>query len=72
MDWDAVITLGVFLAAQTGAFLFYAGMVWRAMKNHDQRLEQLERDERATALSIAAQHEHLVLVNAGRRRYDNG
>jgi hypothetical protein len=39
---DAGATLAVFMAANTGALIFYAGAVWTMLKNHDKRLDKVE------------------------------
>lgn len=53
MDPLSLITICIFLLAQTGALVFYAGIMSRAIKDHDRRIDTLEHNERATALSAA-------------------
>jgi hypothetical protein len=42
LDQNAVVTIIVFIAAQTGALIFYAGAVFSMMRNHDRRLDKNE------------------------------
>jgi hypothetical protein len=41
---DAIATIVVFIAAQTGALIFFAGVVAFTLKNHDRRLTTNETD----------------------------
>jgi hypothetical protein len=42
LDSGSVTTIAVFLAAQTGALIFYAGKLASTVGNHDRRLDKLE------------------------------
>lgn len=53
MDTLSLVTICLFLAMQTGGLIFYAGVMTRAIKDHDRRIERLEENERATALTAA-------------------
>jgi hypothetical protein len=51
LDPSAVATLIVFIAAQTGALIFYAGVMLTMMRDHDKRLDKGE--DRTDRLSAA-------------------
>ena len=53
MNSEALITLCIFLAAQTGTFLIYCGVVIATLRNHDRRIGVVEKESRSTALSVA-------------------
>lgn len=53
MDQSAIVTLGCFIAAQTGALIFFAGSVWWAIRDHARRIEKLEADVKASELVTA-------------------
>jgi hypothetical protein len=41
-EQTVVVELGIFLAGQTAAFIFYAGVVIRQLKEHERRLDLVE------------------------------
>lgn len=40
-------TIAVFLATNTGALVFFAGVVVTMLKNHEKRLDNIEAEQRA-------------------------
>jgi hypothetical protein len=51
LDSGAISTILVFAAAQTGALIFYAGVMLAMIRNHDRRLDKNE--DRVDALSAS-------------------
>jgi hypothetical protein len=60
LDSTALATIGIFLAAQTGALIFFAGVVAAALKSYDHRLNIIEaecRERLKTACNFSATRE---------------
>jgi hypothetical protein len=67
IDANAVVTFLIFIGLQTGALVFYSGVVAAMLRNHDKRQEKTEAIVEKHSVTIAqlvgreeAQHGKLV------------
>jgi sensor domain CHASE-containing protein len=49
-DSNVAVTIAIFLAAQTGALIFYAGVMITMLRSHEKRLDNIEAEQRAQRL----------------------
>jgi hypothetical protein len=52
-DASAFIELGIFMAAQTGALIYYAGKTSRTLADHDRRIDENEATSTKNAVDLA-------------------
>jgi hypothetical protein len=57
IDQGAVAAIAIFLAAQTGALIFYSGFVSRTLSDHERRLNNIETTDRADFRVWRNQHQ---------------
>ncbi|MGA9071857.1 MAG: hypothetical protein WB424_16460 [Terracidiphilus sp.] len=50
---DAMVTIALFIAAQTGGLIYFAGVVAATLRHHDDRLAQLETALRSNEKGVA-------------------
>jgi len=52
IDQNAVATVVIFIAAQTGALVFFAGMVTVTLRNYGERITKTEERSERTELTL--------------------
>jgi len=50
---EAIVTVCIFLAAQTGALIFFCGGVSATLRDHNRRIKAVEEKSDSTALDVA-------------------
>ncbi len=52
LDPDAITTIVIFIAAQTGALIFYAGVMLFTVRNHEKLLTDVEAKQEKTHTTV--------------------